>query len=190
MSYYQKYIKYKNKYLNLKGGVKDYSHTLTGISLAYFDKNKILEQIATGYRKLDEETKIQIQDKFPIASISKSMLCEAITNYDKTLWDKPIFDLLKSILDTNKIHPDWLKHTDLKLYNIGNHTAGLPDDHTYIDKNYLVKDEFIKLEQELKKFAYKIFKSMNIIYLSKYIIYNIYNICHIIKNISNIKINI
>ena len=125
------------------------SPSIVGVSMAHFDARTIINLIVDGVRSVDTKEPIQMSDKFCIGSISKSFLCEAISIYDKSIWERSVFDLLRQTLDVSPygVNKKW---KDFRVYQLANHTAGFGSQKKYHLKDWVMKPEIAKLTKEFQ----------------------------------------
>jgi D-alanyl-D-alanine carboxypeptidase len=100
---------------------------IPGLAIAMYNSDKILYQYVNGYADIEKKRKLKIDDKFCIASCSKSILCMAIAiliekKIIPNIWEMPLDELW------NNVHKDF---KNVKLKKVACHTSGIVDSEKY-----------------------------------------------------------
>lgn len=96
---------------------------IPGLMCAIFDSKKIIYKYKYGFSDLEKKSKLSFEDKFCIASCSKSILCIAIEimiskKLIPNIWDFPI----------NKFYPKCnKKFINIPVWTLACHTSGVDD---------------------------------------------------------------
>lgn len=97
---------------------------VTGLAISIFNNNDILYKNCFGYANFKTKRKLKINDKFCIASCSKSYLCLAITLAIKAKEIPDIWSMTLGNIYGDSIHSDF-KNVPIKY--LASHTSGITD---------------------------------------------------------------
>lgn len=97
---------------------------IPGLAICIFDDNKIIYKKVFGYANIKTQRKLKINDKFCIASCSKSFLCLAITLAIKAkeipnIWEMTLGEIYGTIVSKD--------YSDVLVKNLATHTSGITD---------------------------------------------------------------
>lgn len=114
---------------------------IPGLAICIFDDNNILYKKVLGDANFKTKRKLKINDKFCIASCSKSFVCLAITLAIKAKEIPNIWLMTLGDVFGNEIHEDF---KDVPVKYLASHTSGITDFDNCPKKSQLKKYENIK----------------------------------------------
>ena len=107
-----------------------------GLNVAVFTNMYEISKKSYGLRKLDGD-QLKETDIMPIGSISKSILCDAMSKFfleNKTYsWSYPLGKVITKFIDSKDVHIEWIKNKiyDYTLLDVANHRIGAGNDENW-----------------------------------------------------------
>ena len=145
----------KNKYNDFEKYINDSFKNcwnIPGIAITIFDDKNIKYTFVNGYADLKTKTKLDINDKFCIASCSKSILCATIASLiDKkqipNIWDITLESIFQNSSGTKSIHTEFKNVT---VRQLAMHNSGIDSLLDDVDNSPCIK-KYQKIEATLSK---------------------------------------
>lgn len=121
---------------------------IPGIGIIIFDTNKILYKHISGYSNLKTKQKLSFEQKFCIASCSKSILCLSILSLINKKKIPNIFEMTLDKVWSKNIHPEFKK---VKVKQLASHNSGIygptePDETPFIKQYSKIEDKLKNLD--------------------------------------------
>jgi CubicO group peptidase (beta-lactamase class C family) len=114
-------LKYKKFDNFIKKSLKD-CWNIPGLGVVIFNSNDIVYKYIGGYSNLKSKQKLKINDKFCIASCSKSILCTAISSLIDKKKIPNIWNMTLEEVRGKNIHKDFKK---VKVKQLAQHNSGI-----------------------------------------------------------------